>query len=114
MNRYEPVVRDSRLYLESDGESLEVGPVDGIIDAVGGAEYTIEYDDRQQTVPWLDTEDGTLEIDVEDSITSMSHTEAFVSELRGPEMDTDKYGLPERTVAFANRIVELWEREGKE
>ncbi|SFL43776.1 hypothetical protein SAMN04487950_3743 [Halogranum rubrum] len=114
MTRYTPECVDDTLFLvsEDDGTRIEVGTVDDIVDAVGGETYVIEYDDKQQAQPWLDTDDGVLEIDVREVVTTMSHTEEMVSELADYDMSTDRYGLPTRTVEFANQLVEILERQG--
>lgn len=112
MERYEPVVRDGTLSLVAGDDELEVGPVDVIVDAVGGETYTITYDDEQRAQPWLDTDDGVLEIDVRDAVTSMGHREPFVSQLREYDMGTERYGLPTRTVEFANEFVDILDQQG--
>lgn len=113
MNRYEPECIDGVLVLVADEDRLEVGTVDDVVDAVGGETYTIEYDERQRTQPWLDTDDGVLEIDVRETATSLNHTPETVSELREYDMTTEKYGLPARTVEFADRLVDILERQGR-
>jgi hypothetical protein len=115
MKRYEPEVRDGTLVLVADDDELEVGGLDRIVDAVGGGTYTITYTDEQRAQPWLDTDDeGRLEIDVRDTVTSMTHRAEFVDRLRAFDMSTDRYGLPERTVEFANEFVDILEEQGGE
>jgi hypothetical protein len=113
MNRFNPTVRDGTLYLESGDDRVEIGDVDAIVEAIGGETYTIQYDEEQRAQPWLDTDpDGTLDIDVRDAITSMAHTEDFVSDLREHDMGTERYGLPTRTVKFADAFVDILEQQG--
>jgi hypothetical protein len=114
MQRYEPECVDGDLFLVADEDRLEVGAVDDVVDAVGGETYVIEYDERQRTQPWLDDDDGILEIDVRETATSLNHTPETVSDLREYDMGTEKYGLPARTVEFANRLVDILERQGRE
>ncbi|MWG33473.1 hypothetical protein [Halomarina oriensis] len=114
MERYEPETHDGTLSLVGDGDRVEVGSLDDVVAAVGGATYTIEYDERQRKQPWLDTDDGRLDVDVRDAVTSLKHTPELVDELRDHDLSTERYGLPERTVVFADRFVDILERQGRE
>ncbi|MFC6725117.1 hypothetical protein ACFQE1_12180 [Halobium palmae] len=112
MERYEPACEGGTLYLVADDDRLAVGRVDDVVDAVGGETHTIQYDEKQRTQPWHESEDGILEIDVREAVTTLPHTPELVAELREYDMETDRYGLPTRTVEFANRFVEILERQG--
>lgn len=112
MTRYEPECVDGTLFLVSEDDRIEVGLITDVVDAIGGDTHTIEYGQKQRTQPWLDTDDGTLEIDVRETVTTLNHTEEFASELRDYDMATDRYGLPTRTVEFATRIVDILEQQG--
>ena len=114
MIRYEPETENETLFLRGGDDRLEVGRVDDVVDAVGGETYTIEYDERQRRQPWLETDEGVLEVDVREAATTLGHTAEAVSELREYDMETDRYGLPTRTVEFANRLVDILERQGAE
>lgn len=112
MKRYTPEDVDGTLFLVDDeGVRLEIGTVDDVVAAVGGETYTIEYDDKQRTQPWVQT-DGVLEIDIRETATTLPHTEETVGELVKFDMETGRYGLPTRTVEFADRLVEIFERQG--
>jgi hypothetical protein len=110
MKRYEPEIVDGVLFLVAGDDRVEVGTVDDIVAAVGGDTYTIEYDEAQRTQPWLETDDGTLDIDVRETVLTLPHTAEMVSELRECDMETARYGIPTRTVEFANRLVDILER----
>jgi hypothetical protein len=112
MTRYTPVCEDDTLYLvgEDNGDRVEIGAVEDVVHAVGGETHTIEYDEKQRTQPWLETVEGTLDIDVREAVTLLPHTAKTVEELRGYGMDTDRDGLPARTVAFANVVVDILNR----
>lgn len=114
MKQYEPECQDGSLFLVEGSDRLEVGAIDDIVDAVGGETYEIEYGDEQRMQPWLDTEDGILEIDVRDAVTTMTHTSELVSEIREYDMNTDRYGVPTRTVEFADRFVDILDQQGAE
>ena len=114
MQRYEPECVDGTLFLVDDDDRVEVGTVDDVVAAVGGDTYTIEYDQKQRTQPWLDTDDGALDVDVRETVTTLPHTAETVSELREYDMETERYGLPTRTVEFADRFVDVLERQGRE
>ncbi|EMA37297.1 hypothetical protein [Halococcus hamelinensis] len=112
MRRYEPECEGETLFLVAADDRVEVGEVDDIVAAVGSDTYTIEYDEKQRTQPWLDTDDGVLDIDVRESVTTITHTGEFVSGIREYDMTTERYGLPRRTVEFADRFVDVLERQG--
>ncbi len=113
MTRYTPEVTDGTLYLVGDDDRVAVGDVDEVVAAVGGDSHAIEYDEKQRAQPWLDTDDGVLEIDVREAVTTLPHTEEFVADLREHGMETDRSGIPTRTVEFANGLVEILERQGR-
>lgn len=114
MKRYEPECADGTLTLVADDDRVEVGSLDDVVAAVGGETYTIEYDESQRKTPWLDTDDGVLEIDVRDAVTSLPHAPETVDAIRDVDMDTDRYGLPTRTVEFADRFVDVLEEQGRD
>lgn len=113
MARYEPECADDTLFLSAEHDRIEVGTVDDIVDAIGGETYAIEYDEKQRTQSWLDTDEGILEIDVRETVTTLAHTEETVSKLHEYDMETDRYGLPTRTVEFANEFIDILEQQGK-
>jgi hypothetical protein len=113
MTRYEPVVSEGSLALVGDDDRLEVGTVDDVVAAIGGETYTVEYDEMQRTQPWLDSDDGALEVEVRDAVTTLPHLPETVAELREVGMGTDRYGLPERTVEFADHVVDILEAQGQ-
>lgn len=112
MKRYEPECVDGTLYLVAGDDRVEVGSVDDVVAAVGGDAYTIEYDEKQRTQPWLENDDGVLEVDVREMVTTLYHTEETVSELCEYDMRTAQYGLPTRAVVFADRFVDILEQQG--
>ncbi|WP_434521131.1 hypothetical protein [Halorubrum sp. AS12] len=116
MTRYVPNCDDGRLALvsESGDDRLDIGAVDDVMAAIGDSTHAIEYDQKQRTQPWLDTDDGTLEIDVSEAVTTLPHTPETVDELREYDMDTERYGLPLRTVMFANEVLDILDAQGKD
>lgn len=112
MKRYEPKCRNGTLFLVAEDDEVEVGTVEDVVAAVGSETYAIEYDERQRKQPWLETDDGVLKIDVREAVTTMTHAEALIAELRRFDTETEKYGLSERTVKFADLFVAILERQG--
>lgn len=113
MKRYEPECQDGTLFLVYEDDRIEIGAVDDVVAALGGDTYSIEYDEKQRTQPWLETDDGTLDVDVRETVTTLPHTEETVSELREYDMGTDRYGLPRRTYEFANVVADILEQQGE-
>ena len=115
MTRYEPITEDGTLYLVADGggDRIEIGAVDDVLAAMGGDTHSIEYDRKQRKQPWLDTDDGELDIDVREAVTTLPHTPETVEALRGFGMGDERYGLPRRTVEFTKAFVDILEQQGK-
>ncbi|WP_228546257.1 hypothetical protein [Halegenticoccus tardaugens] len=90
--RYKHECVDGTLVLVAGDDRVEVRTVDDVVAAVGGETYTIEYDERQRTQPCLEIDDGTLEVDVRETATTLSHTEETVSELRAATDDATAGG----------------------
>lgn len=115
MKQFKPECEEGTLLLVADDERVEIGAVDQIVDAIGGETFTLEYDEEQQTQPWLDLdENNALEIDVREAVTSMHHSEDLVSDLREHDLSIDRYGIPERAMVFANRFVDILNEQGKQ
>ena len=112
MQRYEPECANGTLFLVAGDDRIEVGAIDDVVDAMGGDTYSIQYDEKQRTQPWLETDDGRLDIDVRETVTSLPFTPEQVSELREYDMGTDRYGLPARTYEYANMLVDVLDQQG--
>jgi YD repeat-containing protein len=113
MRRYQTELEDGTLYIEHDDGRLEVGEMDDIVALVGGETYTLEYDERQRTVAWLDTEDGELTFEVREVLADMSYTEDVLTSLAGADLDsTDEEGYPLRTSVFADLMTRIWDSKG--
>ena len=112
MKRYKPKCENETLFLVAEDDQVMVGEIDDILAAIGSDTYAIEYDEKQLAQPWLDTNDGVLNIDVRESVTTITHTGEFVSELREYDMTTERYGLPKRTVKFADFFIDILEQQG--
>lgn len=111
MKRYEPECENGTLFLVSGDDWVEVGDIDDVVDAMGGDTFSIEFDEKQRTQPWLETDDGKLVIDVRDTVTTLPFTPEQVAELREYDMGTDRYGLPTRTYEYANILVDILDQE---
>lgn len=125
MRRHETAVRDGVLYLEApedepgdaafdDGEWLEIGAMDDVVDLIGGEEYVLQYDDRQRAVGWLDTdEDGKLAFDVRETIRDMDFDDDFVEAVAGaPTDETTDEGYAKRAQTFADLMTTIWDAKG--
>lgn len=114
MDRYETDVRGGVLHVETDDGWLEVGPMDDVVELVGGETYTLQYDERQRQVGWLDTdEDGTLSFDVRETVAEMSYDDEFVGTIADVDADaTDDEGYPMRASVFADLMTTIWDSKG--
>jgi len=112
MRRYETRIDDGVLYVEGPDGRLEVGQMDDIVELVGGETYVVEYDSRQQTAAWLDTDDeGRLEFDVRQTIAEYSFDEEFVAKLASADAGPTDDGFPGRVVFFADAMARIWDPE---
>lgn len=125
MKRYETAVRDGVLYLEApdgaDGDPaddpdgwLDIGPMDAVVDEVGGETYELQYDRRQRQVGWLDTdEDGRLSFDVRETIRDTTFDRDFVAALAGtPGDESNDEGVAKRVAVFADLVTTIWDGKG--
>lgn len=114
MDRYDTDVRDGVLFLESTDGWLEIGRLDDICELVGGETYTLEYDERQRQVDWLDTdEEGKLSFDVRETLTEMDFNDEFVGNIEPVDADeTDEDGYPLRASVFADMMMNIWDSKG--
>lgn len=112
--RYETKIEGETFSIESDEGWLKVGPMDAVLDLLGGQTYTLEYTDRQSAVSWLDTdEDNTLTIDLRERLSEMSYTDDFVTNLENCPLDeSGESGYPKRTELFADLMAEILDSKG--
>lgn len=113
MKRYDTDVRSGVLHLETDEGWIEIGSMDDICELVGGETYTIEYDERQRQVSWLDTDDGELTFDVRETLADVDYDREFVENIAPVDDEkTDEEGYPMRTSVFADMMTDIWDSKG--
>lgn len=114
MKRYETDLRSGVLYVESDDGWLETGSMDDICELIGGDTYTIEYDERQRQMDWLNTDDeGKFTFDIRETLESMSYDSEFVTNIESVDIDaTDEDGYPLRASVFADLMTSIWDSKG--
>lgn len=97
-----------------DAAWLEIGPMDEVVELVGGEEYVLEYDERQRQMGWLDTDaEGRLTFDVRETVRRLDFDDEFVRAVAGAPADesTDE-GYPKRAVTFADLLTTIWDAKG--
>ena len=114
VTRYETKVEDGTYYLESPDGWLEIGPMDALVDLLGGEEYTLEYTQEQASASWLNTDDdATITVDVRETLESMSFTDDVVSNVANCSLDREgEQGYPIRTEVFADLFGTILETKG--
>ncbi|WP_435366122.1 hypothetical protein [Haloarchaeobius sp. DYHT-AS-18] len=111
--RYRTKIEDGVFSVEQDEGWLEVGPMDGIVDLLGGETYTLEYTNKQASAAWLDTdESNTITIDVRESLAEMSFTDDIVSNLLNTPLEDGESGYPKRTELFADLFGKILDSKG--
>jgi len=114
VQRYETDVRDGVLHLESEDGWLEVGEMDDVCELIGGETYTLEYDQRQRQVGWLDTDDdGRLTFEVRETIRETTFDAEFVEEVAEAPATATEDGYPARAVRFADALTTIWDAKGQ-
>ena len=112
--RYEGVVENGTLYLEDGDHRIEVGPMDAVVELIGGETYTLEYDNKQSSAAWLSTdEDNTITFDVREELVDWAYTEELVHNVDDSPLDrTGESGHPVRTEVFADMVTAIWDAKG--
>ncbi|WP_255171520.1 hypothetical protein [Natrononativus amylolyticus] len=112
MRRFDTTFTDGTFYLETPDDWIEVGSEETLLELLGET-YTIEYDEQERTVAWLDTDDGELTFDVRETLEEMSFTEEFVAQIADCELSrTTDDGVPVRTAVFADMMQTIWDSKG--
>ncbi len=115
MDRYDTRIEDDTLYIEAEGDDLEVGSMADVCEILGGDSYTIEYEeDAVKAARWLRTDpDGTLSFDVRETIDDMDYDASFVKKIAAEPLDRETAeGYPARTAEFAELMAEIWDSKG--
>jgi len=82
MARFDTFVEGDIVYVGTPDGQLPVGPLDDVVEAVGGPAWTITYPEHQkERYPEMDTADEGLVVDVVDMLSAMTHSERFVETL---------------------------------
>lgn len=80
--RFDTFVRDGVVFVGGPDGPVRVGPLDRVVDLVGGPAWTVEYSDwHRRRYPDLDTADEGMVLDVGDALRALTHDRAFVAEL---------------------------------
>lgn len=110
--RYETRVEDGIVYVDGVDGPIEVGPMDDVVDQVGGETYVLEYDRRQATVlDWIDTESRQIEFDVRETVASFSHRREFVRALADVPLEEGD-AASRRVEFFADVLTRIWDSRG--
>lgn len=110
-DRYETQIEDGIVYLEGERGRLEVGPLETIVDNVGGETYTIQYDAQEVSLyDWLDEDSETLEIDVCETLSSYTLPTTVVHALA--EIPLAGQPTPTRPAYFADVVTRIWDNKG--
>lgn len=114
MERHPTRIEDGRLYVETEGEDLDVGAMEDVLSITDGESYTITYEeDYARVTDWLDLDEGgEMTIEVRETIASMSYPGGFVGQLEERSMDSGAEEIPERTRFFTETMIRIWEEKG--
>lgn len=112
IERYATRIEDGIVSVEREDGWLQVGPIDAIVDEVGGETYVVEYDEKTAKLhPWIDGDTQSLEFDVRETVTEMDHLASFVQLLSDTPLKSPT-GAPQRAEFFAGMLVQIWDAKG--
>ncbi len=113
MERYETRLEGGRIYLETSEERIEVGELEDVVSELGET-FEIEYDEHQRTVPWLETDEGTLTINVRETLPTLSFDDEFVGLVVDAPLEgsSENGEMPPRTAVFTDLLRKIWESKG--
>ncbi|WP_435320926.1 hypothetical protein [Haloarchaeobius sp. TZWSO28] len=111
--RYRTRTEDGQFAVGDGDNWLEIGPMDGIVELLGGETYTLEYTDEQAASAWLDTdESNTITVDVRETLEEMTFNEDFVTNLSTTPLEEGESGYPKRTELFADLFKKILDSKG--
>ncbi|QPV65180.1 hypothetical protein I7X12_20370 [Halosimplex litoreum] len=108
MTRYETHVEEGTVYVGAPDGPLEIGPLDAVLDAVGGPSWTISYSHTErERHPEMDTSDAGLTVDVVDMMHTMTFGERFVETMAAHPTETLEHDeLSPRMGLFVGKLLE--------
>ncbi len=108
VTRYETHVEEGTVYVGAPDGPLEIGPLDAVIDAVGGPSWTISYSPAErERHPEMDTSDAGLTVDVVDMMHTMTFGERFVETMAAHPVETPENDeLSPRMGLFVGKLLE--------
>lgn len=112
-NQVQIRVESESVCLAVDDRRLDVGSLTDVYDLVGGESYTVEYGERAASVPWVETDDdGTYTFEVREAMDGMPFDGAYAERVADASMEPTESGVPERTAAFADVLMQIWDSKG--
>lgn len=107
MDRFETRVDTEGVFAVEGREGwLKIGDFDAIVEELGEV-YEIEYDEDEQSVPWLETDpDGKLRIEVRETLEEISFNGEFVDLISSTPPE-------DRVEFFTDMIRRIWDSKGQ-
>lgn len=114
-NHFSATVEGDILYLENADNRVEIGPMDAIVDLMGGETYTLEYTTEQAGVSWLPTEDDpTITLDVRQELADWRYSEELVTNVeKSPLDEPGESGYSQRAEVFVDLVTAIWDSKGE-
>jgi hypothetical protein len=112
MERHFVRIEDGDCVIEGAEGLVTIGRADAVVEAIGGEEYAVEYDDETSSSPWLATDpDGTLTVEVRSAMDELPLPEDVYDQLS--ERDSAAGGPDsERVRYFAAVLTAIWDSKG--
>ncbi|RDI69871.1 hypothetical protein [Halopelagius longus] len=106
-------VEDESVFLSGEDRRLDLGSLSDLYDLVGGESYTIEYDERAASAPWVETDDDrTFTFEVREAIDGLPFGGGYAERVADASMEQTESGVPERTEVFADVLMQIWDSKG--
>jgi hypothetical protein len=113
MDRHVVRIEQEECLVDATGDSVTIGSVDAVVEAVGGEEYVLQYDDDAASTPWLSTDaDGTLTVDVRSAMDDLPLPPGVTDELSSRSQAPEN-GPSERVRYFAAVLQAIWDAKGR-
>ncbi|MFB6162310.1 MAG: hypothetical protein ABEJ86_02575 [Halococcoides sp.] len=111
MDRHEVRLVDETVEIETPSGWAPVGPIEAIEDLVGET-YEVEYTSRQSATAWLDTDDGSVTIEVRDALGEFALDPERASDVLDAPTESGESGYSRRAETFSDRLVEIFDLQG--
>jgi len=111
MERHEIRIADGDVEMEAESGWATVGSVEAV-EALVGETYEIEYTSRQSKTAWLNTDDGSVTIELREALDEFALDPDRATDVLAEPLESGESGHSKRAETFADRLVEIFDLQG--